>query len=94
MTQEQELHLELVIKEATALIDAKYRAGQAAHGGDLFTKTTTELIDEAINECIDQIVYLLTAKHNLEKWKEEHGHSVQETHIRSVHDIPANKNLY
>ncbi len=70
MTPQQEQHLQEVLKAASSLIETKYRAGQAQHGGDLFTKTPSELIDEAILEAVDQIVYLLTAKNNLQKWKE------------------------
>jgi hypothetical protein len=65
MTPEQEKHLEFVIQEAVKLLDSKYRLGQARHGGNLFDKTPEELVDEAIYEAIDQMVYLLTLRQKL-----------------------------
>ena len=50
-----------------SLVDAKYRKGQAEHGGDLFKKTKLELIDFTIDEAIDQVVYLLTLKDKFRK---------------------------
>ena len=61
MNTQQECHLTELKKSITTLMDAKYRAGQAAHGGNLFDMTVTQLIMEAINENIDQATYLLTA---------------------------------
>lgn len=71
MTQEQEAHLQRVISEAKIAIEDKYRKGQAEHDGNLFEKTVSELINEAILEAIDQLVYLLTAKDVLDKTKIE-----------------------
>ncbi len=65
MTPQQEKHLKSVTKAASALIESKYRAGQEQHGGDLFAKDVNELIDEAILEAVDQLVYLITAKNKL-----------------------------
>ena len=65
MTRDQELHLLKIISETRVLINNKYRAGQQAHGGNLFDLSPEELIDEAINEAIDQLVYLITAKQKL-----------------------------
>lgn len=67
MTKKQNEHLDQVVKAASALIRAKYKAGQKKHSGNLFELTPEALIDEAIMEAIDQLVYLLTAKSNLEK---------------------------
>ncbi|SRR5712692_2310914 len=65
MSANQERHL-LSIKETfMRLVDAKYRAGQIAHGGDLWRKTREELLDEAIAESIDQVIYLLTLKEKM-----------------------------
>jgi hypothetical protein len=60
MTQEQEQHLELIKNETLIRLDKKYRVGQEVHGGNLFDLSPRQLIDEAINEAIDQLTYLLT----------------------------------
>lgn len=66
MTPTQERHLQAIKEEFTKLVDTKYRKGQAEHGGDLFTKSLMNLLNAAIEEAIDQVVYLLTIKQNLE----------------------------
>jgi len=48
-------------------VDSKYRAGQAEHGGNLFDMITVELVDNAILEAIDQVVYLITLRDKLMK---------------------------
>ncbi len=62
MTHAQESHLRAVKDEFTALVDAKYRKGQQEHGGDLFRRSCEELLDMAIDEAVDQVVYLLTLR--------------------------------
>ena len=42
------------------MVDHKYRKGQAEHGGQLWLNPS--LLDNAIDEAIDQVVYLLTLK--------------------------------
>lgn len=61
MTPEQENHLQSIKDEFVSLVDAKYRKGQAEHGGDLMEKDG--ILDMAIEEAIDLVVYLLTLKH-------------------------------
>lgn len=63
MNQEHEEHLGEILTEALERIDEKYRMGQAEHGGDLWRKK--HLINFAIDEAVDQIVYLLTLKQQL-----------------------------
>lgn len=65
MTAPQEDHLSRLKTEFTALVDAKYRKGQKEHGGDLYQKQTHYLLDMAIDEAIDQVVYLLTLREQL-----------------------------
>ena len=48
------------------LVDSKYRKGQAEHGGNLFDTDLLTLTDWAIDEAIDQVVYLITLRHELE----------------------------
>ena len=63
MNKEQEKHLQRVKDVFETSVDAKYRAGQKEHGGDLWLKAG--LIDMAIDEAIDQVVYLMTLKDQL-----------------------------
>jgi hypothetical protein len=65
MTGAQESHLARVKAEFLSLVDAKYRAGAAEHGGELLALPDLEVLDLAIEEAIDQVVYLLSLKENL-----------------------------
>lgn len=62
MTNEQERHLGRIIMRFWKLVDAKYRVGQQEHGGNLFDLPEITLLDSAIDEAIDQVVYLLTLR--------------------------------
>jgi hypothetical protein len=57
-----EQHLAEILWDSRLLIEAKYRKGQAEHGGFLPSMTREQLLDNAIAEAIDQLVYLLTLK--------------------------------
>lgn len=70
MSPEQEAHLKEVLAVSHLLINDKYRHGQKAHGGNLFDLSASQLIDEAINEAVDQLVYLLTAKERINEVKD------------------------
>lgn len=65
MTEAQERHLHEIKTEFVRLVDSKYRKGQAEHGGDLFKLSDLKLIECAIDEAIDQVVYLLTLRQNM-----------------------------
>ena len=65
MIQAQEAHLARVKKEFLTLVDAKYRAGAAEHGGELLALPDLSILDFAIDEAIDQVVYLLSLKERL-----------------------------
>ena len=67
MTKAQEKHLKFIISEFKRLVDPKYRTGQKEHGGDLWKKKG--IIDFAIEEAVDQVVYLLTIKQQFENLK-------------------------
>lgn len=60
MTKDQESHLHTIKQETLERIDKKYRAGQKGHGGNLWQKNN--VLEMAIDEAIDQVVYLLTLK--------------------------------
>lgn len=62
MTDEQEAHLKHIKTNFSIKADEKYRAGQAEHGGDLIHSNALGLIDFAISEAIDQVVYLETLR--------------------------------
>ena len=65
MDPQSEDHLQRIQGSALKLINDKYRKGAAEHGGHLWEKEN--LIDEAINEAIDQVVYLLTLKEQMQR---------------------------
>lgn len=60
MTTEQELHLLQLKNEMLERMDFRYRRGQREHGGNLWDKNMN-FLEEAIEENIDALVYLLTA---------------------------------
>ena len=60
MGLEQELHLQRIKDQFLQFVDIKYSRGQAEHGGQLWLNPS--LLDNAIDEAIDQVVYLLTLK--------------------------------
>jgi hypothetical protein len=63
MTPEHQAHLDRLLSEVHTRLKAKYIKGQNEHGGKLWEKPG--LLDEAINEAIDQVVYLMTLKEQL-----------------------------
>lgn len=60
MTPEQDAHLERVVADVSADIRAKYEAGQADHGGNLWEKPG--MLEAAISEVLDLCVYLYTLR--------------------------------
>jgi hypothetical protein len=62
MIPEQEAHLKHIKKMFEVKVDLKYRAGQKEHGGDLIHNNVIALIDMAIAEAVDMIVYLETLR--------------------------------
>lgn len=65
MTPQQEKHLRDIKTQFSNLVDIKYRKGQDEHGGDLFNKPVLDLVDSAIDEAVDQVVYLLTLRNKM-----------------------------
>lgn len=63
MTPAREAHLQRILEQLVQRTSAKYRAGQAEHGGDLAEKAN--LLDEALSEVIDLAIYLLTLREQL-----------------------------
>lgn len=58
-------HLLRVVKESSRRIEDKYAAGAKEHGGVLLDLSSSALLDAAIDEAVDQIVYLLTLREKL-----------------------------
>ena len=55
-------HLDHIRLQTCIRLNKKYRAGQKEHGGFLPDLGVSKLLDEAIKEAIDQVVYLLTIR--------------------------------
>lgn len=60
MSPEQEQHLEYILTEAIIRTREKYSKGAVEHSGDLLDLTELELVENALDECIDQLTYLLS----------------------------------
>jgi hypothetical protein len=60
MTPDQEAHLEAIKDEFDRLYDAKYRLGQAEHGGCVWRKPG--LVGLAIDEALDLFGYLYSLR--------------------------------
>lgn len=58
--------------EFSKLMADKYTRGVEEHGGNLWDMPFNQLLDNAIEEAIDQVVYLLTMK---QQYDEEYGKS-------------------
>lgn len=65
MTNEQEQHLLHVQAQFMKIAEIKYRRGQKEHGGNLFEKPDKFLLDAAIEEATDQVIYLITLRDKL-----------------------------
>lgn len=62
MNPEQEKHVEDISKEFYIAMAIKYEAGAKEHGGNLWDMDEDRLLECAIEEAIDQVVYLLTLR--------------------------------
>lgn len=60
-----EAHLKELIGTFTVLVSNKYRRGAIEHGGDIRNYRSLELVDMALDECIDQFTYLATLRQKL-----------------------------
>ena len=69
ITPQQERHLERIKDMAAARIDMKYRRGAVFHGGYLLAEASAMLLEAAIDEATDQLVYLLTLRERIEMEK-------------------------
>jgi len=67
MSEEQQQHLQGLLYEFGKLASNKYTQGALEHGGNLWDMSNDDLLNNAIDEAIDQVVYLLTLKQQLAK---------------------------
>lgn len=65
MTEAHENHLEQIKIASLDLLDRKYRAGQASHGGSLWSMPAAKQVENAIEEATDQLTYLLSLRQNM-----------------------------
>ena len=66
MNESQQAHLDYILRESGLLITNKYVKGALEYNSDLSKDYTAEqLLNEAINEAIDQVTYLLTLRQKL-----------------------------
>lgn len=66
MLDKQEQHLKEIKSEFLELVDKKYRTGAKEHNSTLSEDyNASQLLDMAIEEATDQVVYLLTLKAKL-----------------------------
>jgi len=66
MDDRQREHRGKIMQKASVLLHKKYEAGAIQHGGVLSDKSKEWLLDSAIEEALDQLVYLLTLKDVME----------------------------
>lgn len=65
LTDKQQKHLAEIRNKFHSKVGEKYRQGAEEHEGFLGDKPIYKLIDEAINEAVDQFVYLQTLRDNI-----------------------------
>jgi len=65
-TESHRFHLEQIKLATCDLLDKKYKAGvQAYKGTKLWTMPAAKMVENAIEETIDQITYLLSLRQNM-----------------------------
>ncbi len=65
MKQRQMAHMGKIGSDFWELMSKKYVAGQKEHGGNLWDKSAIGLVDAALDEAVDQVVYLITLRDKL-----------------------------
>jgi len=69
MTEEHHQHIDHILRTFNQRCVDKYISGNEEHGG--FLPDKEGIIDMAIDEAIDQVIYLVTLKGQLDKAKEQ-----------------------
>lgn len=60
LSPEQTNHINTIAREFSLAMAQKYANGQVEHGGNLWEQPEGVLVAMALDEAIDQVVYLLT----------------------------------
>lgn len=67
MLDSQIRHLNRIKREFNDLLNVKFEKGAKEHGTLLHELSPEWLLDQAIDEALDQVTYLLTLKERLQK---------------------------
>lgn len=65
MTSEQYEHILSIVRKFAFEATEKYEKGCAEHGGGLWEVPAEDILEMAIEEAIDQVVYLMTLRDKL-----------------------------
>lgn len=71
LSKKQTDHMSSIAYEFSVLMANKYKEGVEEHGGNLWQMPFEDLLNNAIEEAIDQVVYLLTMKQQYDEEKDE-----------------------
>lgn len=66
MDEHQDKHLAAIERRAWRLLRTKYTRGAKEHKNYIWDLSEMDLVDNAIEEAIDQLVYLLTLRDKVE----------------------------
>lgn len=77
LTPDQSAHVTRIGKQFCMEMAEKYTRGQKEHGGNLFDMPIHDLLENAIQEAIDQVVYLLTIREGLQGAFEQVAHEAR-----------------
>lgn len=61
MSPDQQEHAEELARQFKSRMLYKYSRGASEHGGNLWEMNLKNLLENALDEAIDQVVYILTA---------------------------------
>lgn len=67
MTEEQQAHVDRIKSDFRGKVQAKYANGVKEHGGNLWERDALYLVEQAMDEAMDQYVYLHTLRERLLK---------------------------
>lgn len=65
MTNEQHEHIGKIVLDFSRKANEKYEKGVIEHGGNLWEHETLWLVEQAMDEAIDQYVYLYTLREKI-----------------------------
>lgn len=71
LTDQQVDHANFIAEQFVERMQRKYEKGALEHGGNLWDMEPELLLDNAIDEAIDQVVYLITLQAHLKELAEK-----------------------